>query len=336
MSWLSHAFKRILHYANPVTAVKAQVHQVERAAHFTERSVQQQVRALEGAGHFVERQAKKDYIKFNRITAYIAPVVTPILAFIGELVPVIGIVLGPILSGLGALLARFSDSVALRSQGVTGLHNRQMARGKERRTFQYGLYGSAAGGLASAAGLDPFSVSSPAVDTTQALAGEAGQVNDAAVGASAPPVTPVNAASGQPELAPGAVNEAGQPLSISSKGAGITAASTSTDAGTGILGTGITWGQIGNVVSPIISLVPNALKIFGIGVPKPSPAPGSQLSGGGAGGGGGSEGTGDTSGGPLGALAEDLAGLPLPVKLAAGALGLGVVAFAFTKGRKAA
>lgn len=274
MSTFSHLVKRARHYLDPRTQIKAAVHVTQRAAYYS--NPRTQIRAAERAAHFTERQARKDYIKFNRVTAFIAPVVTPILAFVAELVPGFGLVLGPIIAFAGAVIARLSDSVALRSQGVTGHANSQRARGKQNRTLKYGLYGSAAGGLASAAGL---SLSSAAT---------------AAPSASAAPSAP----------------------------------------GSGILGTGITWGNVGSVLSPVISLAPTVLKYFGIGVPKPAEQAPPAGSYGVGSGGSGAEGTGNVGAeGPLGELANNLAGLPLPIKLGAAAVGLGVVVMAFTKGK---
>jgi hypothetical protein len=324
---LHHALHRIAHYANPVTHIKAAIHLTTRAVRFTERQARKDVRTVERAGHFTERQARKDYIKFNRVTASVVQVVTPIIAFVAELVPVFGLVLGPVVAGLGALVARVSDSVALRSQGVTGLHNRQLARGKERRTLKYGLYGSAAGGLASAAGLSLASGADSAEAGIDASAATTSQ--------------PTISASGAPNVGgevslQGAGQDVLPSVASNTVGAGLKAAEAGTDASTGILGTGVTWSQVGAVASPLVTVAQSVLKSLGIGTPKPAgqQQPGAQLVGSGS---GGTEGTGDTSaGGPLGALADDLAGLPLPVKLGAAALGAGVVVYALTQGRKAA
>lgn len=293
---VAHVAQRVAHYANPRVHLEA----LKRAANFTGRSVERQA-------HFVERQAKKDYIKFNRVTSYIAPVVTPVLAFVGELIPVVGLVLGPVISFAGAAIARVSTGVALRSKGVTGLENRQRSRGKQNRTLKYGLFGSALGGIASAFGLGLTSASATAA-------------------------TPANAASGAPTAAAPATTNA-----VTNVTAATTGASTTAAASSGILGTGITWSQIGSVLAPLLSVAPTLLKFLGIGQAKPAgqPAEGQVV---GSGGGSGTEGTGNTGAeaGPLGALSSDLAGLPLPVKLGAVALGAGLVALAFQKGKKVA
>jgi hypothetical protein len=117
---------------------------------------------------------------------------------------------------------------------------------------------------------------------------------------------------------------------------GLTAGATSAELGSGILGTGITWGQVGTVLQSTISIVPSVLKQLGIGVPKPAPQSGGVQLVGGAGdaGGGGAEGTGNVGAeGPLGPLLDGLSGLPLPIKIGAALLGLGGVALAF-KGNK--
>lgn len=350
MASIGHVFKRIGHYLDPRTHIK----QLERAARFHERVV-------EDAAHFAAREARKEYVGASKVFAVAAKIVTPILAAVASFIPILGIVLGPILAGLGALIQRFSSAVALRAKGIKGLRNRQLSRSAERRTFKYGLVGAAIGsfvsGILAIVGVGASAgVAASEAGATGAVQAGSESAATAAAASAAPAVetageaTAVGGASAAAGTAP-AVGEfaSAGPYALGTEVATVQTANTAAEisnvaaagvrgalaqpglaeaagAGSGILGTGITWKQVGAAITAALPFLKN---LFG-------PQAGGQNSlarGPGAGSGGDGSG-GDTSGG--GDLLDTLSGLPLWLKLGAGVVGAGALALGLRKKKEKA
>lgn len=310
-------WKKVKHYADPRTHIKAAVsahtHAAKAASHAAHRVAAFHARAVKGAAHFAERQARKDYVKGMRWTESVVQVVTPVLAAVANVIPVVGWIVGPVIAYAGSWIARLSSSVTLRDKGVVGLDNRQRSRGKQQRTLKYGMIGSAVGGI-----LSLFGIGFSAAET----AAEAGGAN---IGAGA------GAGSG---VEYGAT--VGAQTGIGAFPAAQTTAalvSSTTAASSGILGTGISWSQVGSVLTGALPFVSKYIPgVSGVQQKAGVVDPASLQAGP-----GGTEGTGDASADEGGGIAAALEGLPLPVKLAAAVGGLGLAAWAFTsKKRKAA
>lgn len=331
-------FKRLKHYLDPRTAFKSFVGLHKSAIDFT------------------KREAKKDYIRSSRVASKSAKIVTPILAAVASFIPIFGVILGPILAGLGALISRFASAVTLRQHGVKGLENRQLSRNQERRTFKFGLIGAAIGSFISGI-LSVIGVGASAA-TTAATGSEAASAGAPVASVDIPSTVesiPYEGATENASTLAGGVKPVVQPAieTASQTGApGIVdvTESPSLQVGTGEvvqtspeqavqtslqqpgLKTSVAVGG-GNFLTDagkfLANLGPSILKALGgKGSTQGAPAGGSPGAGGGGEPGGPS---GDTGG-----LLDSISGLPLPVKLAAGALGAGILFFGLRGNRKAA
>jgi hypothetical protein len=354
-----HIRRRLAHYFSPAFAVEQTKRIVafqQRVVHESLAVTREINHAL--APHTLGQKAKGFLRRNGTALAYFNTAFTGVVAFVVSFVPVVGSIVDQAVAGVGAAMGKYLGGVEARGEGLHGADARREGRRRESQAFLAGeagatfgalagaVAGAGAGATAAASGGETGSTAAEnaGVQTADQFAGEAGHINLAAESASVSPTAETAA----PETVTGigggsigtpAINEtvAGQGIESSeSFGAAgnvpadrfgqITESTLATAAGPvkaagGILGTGISWQDVGQVVGAALPFA-KSLLTKAPAPPNTAVIPGSGT-GTGAGGGGSAGGGGDP--GLLQDLADAFKGAPPLVKAALG-VGAAVVA----------
>jgi hypothetical protein len=181
MSWWSHTFRRLEHFAK---------RESRRELKFTQRhfldpsglllSGKQQTGIWNDIVHAHEHFAKRSLF----YTVREAPYVTAVAALIVNIIPVFGQIISLIIVAVSTIVERYAAELNARvNLGMTGHEARQYARKMEHRNLIYGSVAAAIGGIASAVA----SVATSAAATGEAAA--TGAEGAGAAGESAAPST---------------------------------------------------------------------------------------------------------------------------------------------------
>jgi hypothetical protein len=328
MSTISKLKKKLKHYIDPRTHLNAVKSAAKKSVAYHKRAFSAarnyharafagvrdfHKRSFDGVRDFAKRATSRDNIKnigrgLSRVMTKIGPYVAGVVTFVVSVffTPVVGALLAAAFGGMG----RYHGAAAARDKGAHGSEARQAGRRTRDRVWIAGAVGVTAGVATSA-------VVGAAAASAAAPAATAG----AEAGAIAAEAAATAAAGGIGGVGAGAA-----------AGATAGAAAAATAGGAGLLAT------VGAILSTTFSVggaaLPFVQQLFPqlFGAPKESQQRVTDMGYGSGGGAAGSaEGTGEVG---AGGLMDEIAALPMPIKVGAAALGAGALWYAFK--RKAA
>lgn len=125
------------------------------------------------------QQVEHDFKRSVVYTAQFSPYITAVAAFIVNLVPVIGWILGAVVVAVGTFANRWGGYYAGRIKGMTTQEARDYGRTIARRNLESGLIGNALGGIVAAFGVTFAAGGADAAADASLMAGEAGEFNSA-------------------------------------------------------------------------------------------------------------------------------------------------------------
>lgn len=324
MSTFSKVFKKAKHYLDPRTHVKA-----------LQSALKHQRQAFGRFRAFQRRAVSRDNIK--DIGRNVARVETKFMPYvIGVAAGVLSFVFTPLLGAaltlISAPIARAQGATAARDKGYKGREARERGRDKRDQTILLGSIGTTAGALTSlaVAALSAPAVAAPAAEGGAVAAGAGAGASGAGAG-----VAPVQSAAElglyatAEESAKAAVGFSALPAGAADPGAAVAAAEAAR-GGSSFLADA--WNVVKGGAEIVGKAAPTILQFAQQLLKRPGGAVDPNATGGA---GSGAEGTGDV--GAEGDIFDDVAGLPLWVKLGAGGVGAGLVYVALRKkGRVAA